>query len=125
MRGASRTVLLAGFLTVVSMASQAGFNPFGTAGLPLNKQDYQVMSTAAQPLLNDDTLPIGTTEDWSNTKSGNQGTIKLLERFETNYQGTKLPCRKLQYHVEIKGMADPYNVILDRCKVSDGSWKIL
>lgn len=92
--------------------------------MPLNKQDYQAMSTAVQPLLNDDTLPIGTTGEWSNTKSGNQGTIKLLERFETDYQGAKLPCRKLQYHVEVKGMANPYNVILDRCKLSDGSWKI-
>jgi hypothetical protein len=124
MRGAFRTVLLAGFLTVVSMASQA-MNPFGTAGLPLNKQDYQAMSTAAQPLLSDDTLPIGTTEDWSNAKSGNQGTIKLLERFVTDYQGTKMPCRKLRYHIRVKGMADPYNLILDRCQVADGSWKIL
>jgi hypothetical protein len=126
MRVVSRAVLLAGFFAVLSTATFAGgLNPFGPSGMPLTQGDYSAMAAAAKPLLDDDTLPIGTTHDWNNAKSGNKGTIKLLDRFEYEYEGAKLPCRKLQYHVEVKTWADPYNLDLNRCKVADGSWKIL
>jgi len=82
------------------------------------------MSDASQPLLNDDSLPIGTTREWSNAKSENHGTVQLLKRFEYQYQGSTLPCRELRYHVVVKDSADPYNFAFNRCKLADGSWKI-
>ena len=124
MRGALRLILSAVVLTTVSATAHAGFNPFGAAGLPLNKQDYRDIAAASDPLLNDDSVAIGTTRDWNNAKSGNHGTVKLAKRYEENVQGTNLPCRDLEYTVQIKGQADPYNLVLTRCKVSDGSWKI-
>jgi len=124
MRGISRLVLLATLLAFVSMGSYAQVGVFGNA-IPLTKQDYAEMASAAQPLLNDDTVPIGTARDWSNAASGNHGTITLLGRFEYDYQGSKLPCRKLKYHVVGKAPVEPYNLELNRCKVADGSWKIL
>jgi len=124
MRGIFRLVLLAGLLAFVSMGSYAQVGVFGNA-IPLTKQDYAAMAAAAQPLLTDDTVPIGTVREWRNDASGNHGAIKLVERFVYDYQGSKLPCRKLRYHVDGKAPVQPYNVELDRCKVADGSWKIL
>jgi surface antigen len=121
-----RLVLLAGILVLASPASfGAGLNPFGPSGLPLTAQDYAAMAKATNPLLNDDSLPIGTSRDWRNASSGNQGDVTLVERFTYDYQGSKLPCRKLKYHVQVRNLADPYNLILQRCRIADGSWKIL
>jgi surface antigen len=124
MRGISRLVLLASLLAFVSMGSYAQVGVFGNA-IPLTKQDYADMASAAQPLLNDDSLPIGTVREWRNAASGNHGAIMLVERFVYDYQGSKLPCRKLKYHVDGKAPVQPYNLELNRCKVADGSWKIL
>ena len=73
---------------------------------------------------NDDSLPIGTARDWSNPASGNMGTVTLLERYQHNYQGSMLPCRKLKYHIVLRRHSDPYNLALDFCRIADGSWKI-
>lgn len=123
MRRAMRSVVLAGTMVLAASVAQAAFNPFGTAGLPLNKQDYSAMAAAANPLLNDESATPGTSHDWNNPKSGNSGTVKLLKIYEDNLQGKNVPCRQLEYTVDIKGQADPYNIVLNRCKV-DGSWKI-
>ena len=82
------------------------------------------MCSAVNPLLNDETIPLGTSRGWANSGSGNSGTITLIDRFETDFQGTKLPCRKLRYHVTIRNRSDPYNLLIDRCRVADGSWKL-
>jgi len=126
MRVTWRLFLLAGLLLAVPAASHAvGLNPFGPSGLPLTDLDYKDMAAASAPLLNDETIPLGTSRSWSNATSGNSGTITLEERFQYDYQGTKLPCRKLRYHVEIKNYSDPYNLRINRCRVADGSWKLL
>lgn len=125
MRGTSRIVLLAGFLAIAPTASYADADPWQQGLVPLTHHDYKVMDAARKPLLIDDSLPIGATREWINPRSGNHGTIQLMKRFEYEYQGSKLPCRELRYHVVVKGNADPYNFTLNRCKVADGSWKIL
>ena len=119
-----RVIFLAAGLTLASVASHAGINPFGPSGMPLTQGDFAQMAVAVDPLLNDDTTPLGTSRDWSNAKSGNSGSIKLLERFQYKYNGAELPCRKLEYTVMVKNVADPYKIALNRCKV-DGSWKFL
>jgi hypothetical protein len=87
--------LLAGILALTPAASQAaGLNPFGTS------------------------------RGWANPASGNSGTITLIDRFETDFQGTKLPCRKLRYHVTIRNRSGPYNLLIDRCRIADGSRKL-
>ena len=126
MRSIVRLALVMGMLASASQLSfAAGLNPFGPSGLPLTDKDYAAIAGAAKPLLDDDSLPLGTTRDWSNASSGNRGRVTLLERFTYDYEGSKLPCRKLKYHVEIRNLADPYNLILQRCRIADGSWKIL
>jgi hypothetical protein len=125
------TALLIGALALgtaglgATESEAAGLNPFGPAGLPLTEQDYAAMAKAADPLLNDDTIALGTTRDWSNPTSGNKGSITLMERFEYTYEGNKLPCRKLKYRAVIQNLADPYNLVIQRCRIANGEWKLL
>jgi surface antigen len=126
MREAVRMLIVAGLLAFSSLPSRAQIvSPFGPLGLPLTKEDFSNMSAAVRPLLDDESLPLGTTRAWNNPKSGNSGRMTLIGRFETTYQGSNLPCRKIQYHILIKNVADPYNVEINRCRLADGSWKIL
>jgi surface antigen len=129
MRGVSSLVLLACFLSITSQGSYADSYSFLDLPVPngarVSHHDLKAMTAAAQPLLNDDTLPIGVTRDWSNPESGDHGTVQLLRRFEYEYEGSKLPCREIRYHIQVTGSADPYNYKLNRCKVADGSWKTL
>ena len=54
-------------------------------------------------------------------ESGNYGTVTLTRQHA--YKG--LPCRRWQHDIRIKTVGDPFRFIVDRCKVPDGSWKIL
>lgn len=117
------------FLTVLAGACYADsftfFDLSGPLGGRLNHHDLKAMAAADEPLLTDDTLPIGATREWSNPESGDHGTVQLVKRFEYTYEGNKLPCRELKYHTILSNTADPYNYTLNRCKVADGSWKTL
>ena len=125
MRGALRSFVLAGGLAVgIAAAHAAGMNPFGPTGLPLTSKDFQEMGAAEDPLLNDETIPIGTARPWSNPRSGNSGTITLERRFTQDFQGKTLPCRTLRYHTVIRNRADPFNLRINRCKVADGNWML-
>ena len=117
-------LLLAACLTIASSASFAAMNPFGPTGLPLTQADIADMAAAVDPLLNDESLPIGTSREWSNSESGNSGKITLLKRFPYKYNGSTLNCRKLQYRFDIKGDADPYRMEVNRCAIG-GKWKFL
>src|SRR5262249_796702 len=118
-------VLLFLSIAMVAIAStdlNAGMLNFGLTGLPLTDEDYRLIDAAVQPLLTDASLPIGTVRTWSNPRSGNRGTVKLLQRFETVYEGNKLPCRKIEYDAQIKNSSNPYRFLLNRCQIADGSW---
>jgi surface antigen len=126
MRSAIRLIMLSGLLVLGATASWAtGMNPFGPSGLPLTDRDFAAMAAVADPLMEDETAPIGTSRSWSNPTSGNQGTITLEGRFTYDYQGSKLPCRKLRYHTVIKNYSDPYNLRINRCRVANGDWMLL
>src|SRR5258708_6815364 len=91
-------IMLSGFLVLGATASWAtGMNPFGPSGMPLTAKDFAAMAAVADPLMEDETIPIGTTKSWSNPVSGNQGTITLEGRFTFHFPGRKQPCRKLRY----------------------------
>jgi surface antigen len=126
MRNALRLILLGGLLVLGATATRAtGMNPFGPSGMPLTDKDFAAMAAVADPMLNDETVPIGTSKSWSNPVSGNKGTITLEGRFTYDYQGSKLPCRKLRYHTVIKNYSDPYNLRLNRCRTANGDWMLL
>jgi hypothetical protein len=77
MRGASSVVLLACFLTIASWESYA--QPYSFLDLPVpggarvSHHYLKAMTAATQPLLDDDSLPVGTTREWSNPESGDHG----------------------------------------------------
>ena len=119
----SRIFLLVAMLSAVSMATGARADVFEAVRLPLTKLDLQKMTVAAQPLLDDDLLPVGTKRAWFNIRSGNHGLIRLLGRFEYEHRGSKLSCRSLLYQVKLLPPPDIYNLLINRCKVADGSWK--
>ena len=126
MQGLLRIALLTAGLALVSHAAwPQSERIFGSVGLPLTETDFAVMAKAVDPLLNDDSLALGTSREWTNAGTGAQGIVTLLQKFTYEYQGSNLPCRKLKYHVLTRYSPNPYNAILDRCRVADGSWKIV
>ena len=118
-------ILAAAILAIGSARSLAQEDVFGVEGLPLTTKDFAAMASAANPLLKDESLPLGTTREWRNPVSGNRGRITLLERFQYDYEGSTLPCRKLKYHTVFKNQANPYNLIIQRCRIANGRWKLL
>ena len=123
---AFRTGLLAVLLVLPPALSKAStFDVFGPQALPLSARDFKLMARADEPLLADAALPLGTSRPWSNSRTGDTGTITLLKRFEYMYQGSRLTCRKLAYEFAFTSVADQYRYVLNRCQVADGSWKLL
>jgi len=123
----SRVIFLAlGFMLAgTAMPRASSVSIFGPQGLPLSAADFSLMDEAARPLLEQETIPLGSSRTWLNPESGHQGTITLLQRFEYNYQGTNLACRRLVYRFELAESADRSHFTVNRCLVADGSWKIL
>ena len=72
----------------------------------LTAEDYQDLAAAYQPLLNDDTIAIGTTRAWSNPNTGNQGTVQLVRRFRCVPEEEILdpPGYKSLYNAELLAM---------------------
>ena len=102
-------------------ATAQAVNPFGRSGFELTNGDITLITEATRPFLEDDTVPVGTVRSWSNPKSGNGGTATLVDRFEQK----GMPCRRIQHDIKLKNVADPYRFIIDRCRIADGSWKML
>ena len=68
---ALRLIMLSGFLVLGATASwAAGMNPFGPSGMPLTAKDFAAMAAIADPLMEDETVPVGTSRSWSNPTSG-------------------------------------------------------
>jgi surface antigen len=114
-----------GALVLVGLALSAvtalAVNPFGRSGFELTTGDVAILTETTRPFFDDDTVPIGTVKSWNNPKSGNNGTATLIRRFEQK----GMPCRRVQHDIKLKTIADPFRFIIDRCRVADGSWKML
>jgi surface antigen len=64
--------------------------------------------------------PVGTTASWSNPKTGNAGTIKLLKKFTKR----NLYCERVAYTLTTTTKAiEPEHYVFDSCLTPDG-WKI-
>jgi surface antigen len=87
--------------------------------LALTSEDFAMVGEAVTGLY--DAGKIGVTQTWSNPKSGNSGSVKILDTFE--YQG--LPCRAIEHTVKIRRQADPKQVVMKTCRDKDGIWKLI
>jgi hypothetical protein len=103
------------------VATAQAVNPFGRSGFELTNGDIAILTETTRPFFDDDTVPIGTAKSWNNPKSGNNGTATLIGRFEQK----GMPCRRIQHDIKLKTVADPFRFIIDRCRIADGTWKML
>jgi surface antigen len=115
-----QAVALGAVMTGISLAAahaQPMMNPLRQ--LALSSEDFAMAGEAVNSLY--DAKKIGVTQTWSNPKSGNSGSVKILDTFE--YQG--LPCRTIEHIVKIRRQADPKKVVLKTCRDTDGAWKLI
>ena len=82
--------------------------------------DRASLISAGQKLY-DAKAPIGTTGDWENSRSGNSGTVTLIEHFDRNDQ----PCIRLGCKFIAKDQDEPKHFTLRQCLDDDGKWRIL
>jgi surface antigen len=85
--------------------------------LRLTPDDYNMMKQAGRVGM--DGKPEGTVIPWSNTKSGNAGTVTLLKRTEVKGQ----ECRKILHTISGRNLAEPAKYMVTLCRQPDGSWK--
>jgi surface antigen len=103
--------------------SHAQVNPFYNqeAGPGLHDDDFTIMHTAASRLYQQDVVADGATSQWSNPKTGDNGTITVLQSF----QQSGMTCRKVQYEIRLGGAIANNFYTLNWCKTASGEWKIL
>ena len=116
-----QAVALGAVVTGISLAAAAVAQPMMNPlrQLALSSEDFAMAGEAVNSLY--DAKKIGVTQTWSNPKSGNSGSVKILDTFE--YQG--LPCRTTEHIVKIRRQADPKKVVLKTCRDTDGVWKLI
>lgn len=82
----------------------------------LSGGDMQVMRSLTIALL--DGAKPGETRQWKNDKSGNSGTMRLIDAFRRNDQD----CRRILHTIKFKGFKDPRSFIVPYCK-DNGRWR--
>jgi surface antigen len=118
-RAASYLIAAISILTVAAPAT-AQINPFGH-DQRITHEDLELIESASAKLYQTDSPQVGASERWSNSNSGNAGTVMLTEVFEKD----GMPCRKLRHRIVFEGEKEPAIVIFNRCRVKSGEWKLL
>jgi surface antigen len=115
-------------LSVAAVASQASAqwvfplidaaltNPFGRDFEDLSEEDWAMVKTAMQTVLENGNA--GAQSKWNNDKTERAG-MAVLERA---YQQDGRACGTVR-HVFTEGDGKPY--VLSMCKFEDGTWKIM
>jgi len=108
-------------MAVPAYQAEAQINPFrNSAAQDLTEKDLEIIGAAAKPLYKVENPEVGKSAAWTNPESGNFGTIELVEVYEWR----KMPCRKLQHLMQVKGWRDTLNMTVDRCQIPSGEWRI-
>jgi surface antigen len=84
----------------------------------LAKEDTDLIQQAAREQMTG--KPVGTTLKWSNSKTGNAGTVTLLENFE--HEGRKCRTNK---HIITQQARGPKTYVISICQNPDGTWQIV
>jgi surface antigen len=86
----------------------------GSVGL--TGQDLQAMRAQVIALL--ERAKTGATRRWANKKSGNSGTMRLIQI----YREGGSDCRKILHTIKFKGFKDPRSFVVPYCK-HEGQWR--
>jgi surface antigen len=78
------------------------------------------MSAAGRQLYDQPTVADGASGQWSNPKSGNNGTITVLQSFEKS----GMTCRKMRYVIHLAKRTGPRTYTVNWCKTPSGEWKL-
>lgn len=113
------TILIAAL--VAWLPAQAQFLGFGfESNIELTKHDLDIIRSTVNAQVHGQ--PVDTTASWSNSESGNYGTVKLLKKFVNNGQH----CETVGYTLATKRMATPpEHYMLTSCQQPNGQWRIM
>lgn len=104
-----------------SRPSHAQMSPFNNGfNGTLNGDDVHAMMTAGQRLYGHNNVHNGAATTWSNPKTGNRGTITVLQSFTE--QG--MQCRKVKYDNRVVNLTGTRSYTLNWCRTPKGEWKI-
>jgi 17 kDa outer membrane surface antigen len=105
---------------IVWLPAEAQFLGFGLeSNIELTKLDLAIIHRTVDEQVHG--KAVGTTASWSNSDSGNYGSIKLLKKYSANGR----PCESVGYTMATRRMATPpEHYMLDSCLLPDGSWRI-
>jgi hypothetical protein len=98
-------------------------NPFYNqeAGPGLHGDNWALMHATASRLYQQDVVADDAASQWSNPKTGDSGTITVLQSFQQN----GMTCRKVRYEIRLGGSIANNPYTLNWCKTASGEWKIL
>jgi hypothetical protein len=100
--------------------SDAQINPFQSSRTGLRGDDLTLMGNAASQLYQQDTVADGAASHWSSTKTGDSGTVTVLQSFEKE----GMACRKVRYVIRLRGVTGRRTYTVNWCKTASGEWKI-
>ena len=119
-RSRALLALLCLWLSLFPTTPQAALNPLRSSVTGLNSADLRAMSAAASGLYQQDTVSDGATANWSNPKSGNSGSITVLQSFTMS----DMQCRKLRYNIHLRRRRGMRSYTVNWCKTASGVWKL-
>jgi surface antigen len=85
---------------------------------PLTKEDLVLVKEAGRDKMQG--MSEGTTNKWSNPKSGNRGIVILRRVFAQD----NLNCQENEHLLQIAGEQSARRYTVTICKYPDGTWKI-
>jgi surface antigen len=114
-----KAVLFAAALLAWLPAQAQFLGPGFESNIELTKLDLQNIHRTVDEQVHG--KPVGATASWSNSDSGNYGTIKLMKKYSQNGR----PCETIEYTLATKRMAvPPEHYFLDSCQLPGGQWRI-
>lgn len=119
----SALIVMLGAACALPLVAHAQVNPFRSSriGSGLSQEDLKELGAASRQLYAQDNVANGTTDTWSNPKSGNSGTVTVMDSFQR--QGNA--CRKLRYDIRLKVRSGVRTYTLSWCHMPDNTWKII
>ena len=119
----SAFLVMLGTACALPPVAHAQLNPFRSSriGSGLSQEDLNALGDASRRLYTQDSVANGASDTWSNPKSGNSGTVTVVDSFQR--QGNA--CHKLRYNIRLKVRPGTRTYMLNWCHLPDGSWKVV